>query len=159
GLEAAQPGAGGAGGDAHAVVLHGHGGLVDGDGGGRGAGVAHDVGDPLADDVAEQLGEVVGQRRQGRGDLGLDADGGQHRAGRGGLGGGAHVLHAAGGGAHVGERLAHRGLDVHQLLAGGARVGLQQPAGQLGGDGQGGQRVAEQVVEVAADALALRGDG
>src|SRR5699024_2768568 len=115
GLEAAQAGALGPLGDADAVVLDGDGVLVDGDLGARGAGVAHDVGDSFADDVAEQLGEVVVQRGQGGGDLGLDPDGAQHGAGGGDLGGGAHVLHAGGGGAHVGEGLAHGGLDVGEL--------------------------------------------
>ena len=122
-----------------------------------GTGVAHDVGDGLADHVAEQLGPLIVQGRHGGGDVRVDAHGSQHTAGRGDLGGGAHGLHAAGGGAHVGQGLAQGGLDVGELLTGGGRIGIQQTLGELRGDGRGGQGVAQDVVQVSADALAFGG--
>src|SRR5690606_20801160 len=153
--EAAQPGAGGAGGDADPVVGDGHGVLVDLDAGGGGAGVADDVRDPFTDDIAEQLGEVVGQRRQGGGDLRVDADGGEDGAGGGDLARGADRLHVGRGRAHIREGLADGRLDLLELVPGCVRIGVDEAPGELGGDRQRGERVAHEVVEVPPDPLPL----
>ena len=117
------------------------------------------VGDALADGPGEQLaqvgGHVVGRVRQ----LGLDLGRRQRRAGAGQLTGQGQLAVALHGAAHVGQRVAGEPLEVGELGPGPLRVDVEQPVGQLGLDGDHGQRVAEDVVQVAGEPGALVLDG
>src|SRR6185369_6366802 len=84
--------------------------------------------------------------------VGVDAGGGQGRAGVGDLGGEGDVAVAGDRVPHVGQRLAGQPFHVGDLGLGPVRVQPYQAAGQLGHDGE---RVAEDVVQVAGEPVAL----
>ena len=97
----------------------------------------------------------------GAGQVGGDARRPQQLPPGGELAGERHVTVVGHGGAHVGERLPGQGLHLGDLLGRAGRVGLAEPGGQAGLHRDRGQRVTEQVVQVAGDpeALVLRGQG
>ena len=79
----------------------------------------------------------------------------QGGAGVGQLAGQGHLAVAGHGRADVGQRLPGQPLDLGDLGLGPVRVEPDQPAGQLGLDRDDGQRVAEDVVQVAGEPVAL----
>ena len=101
----------------------------------------------------QRPGEQLAQVRRhvvGRpGQVGADLGGLQRRPGAGQLGRQAQLAHSVDGSAHVGEGVAGEPLDVGDLGAGALRADVDEPVGELGLDGDDGQRVAEDVVQVA----------
>ena len=128
---------------------------ADADGGVPGIGVAHDVGHRLAQ--RQRQGRLVRDRQ--RGEVGLDRglDAGRRQRPPRAVQLAAQPLGpiADHGGPHLGQRLAPDPLDVPHLVAGPRRLALRQPRGQLGLQDDHRQGVAEQVVQVARDALPL----
>ena len=125
----------------------------------RGAAVPDHVGDPLAHRPGEQLAQVRGHLVGGVRQVGLDLGGGQRGAGPGQLAGQGQLAVALDGAAYVGERVAGEPLEVGELGAGPLGVDVEQPVGELGLDRDDGQRVAEDVVQVAGEPGALVLDG
>ncbi len=113
------------------------------------------VGEPLAHDPPEQLlvGDVddVGRGRQVRG----HPRGAEQLPALGELGGEGDAAVARNGGTHLGERLTREFFDGADLLCSPPRIALAQAVSEPGFQRDRGERVPEQVVQVAGDARAL----
>ena len=121
-----------------------------------GAAVPDHVGDALADRPGEQLAQLARARR--RWSCGRSASisaAAQRRPRPGQLAGQGQLAVALHRPAHVGQRVAAEPLEVGELGAGPVRVDVEQPVGELGLDRDHGQRVAEDVVQVAGEPVAL----
>ena len=120
-----------------------------------GAAVPDHVGDALAHRPREQLApvgrHVVGGVRELGGDLGR----GQRRPGAGELAGERQLAVAVDRASYVGQRVAREPLEVGQLGPRAVGVDVDQPVGQLGLHRDHGQGVAEDVVQVAGEPVAL----
>jgi hypothetical protein len=117
--------------------------------------VPDDVGDRLPDGPGEQFPVAAGYLVGGAGHERLHVRGGQRRPGRGDLAGQADAAYSHGGGPHVGQGVAGQRLQVGELPAGPVQVDVEQALRQFGLDGDHGQRVAEDVVQVVGDAGAF----
>ena len=121
----------------------------------------------VAYDVGHRLAQHPGQQRpvarvgvgdgtlDGRGDAGVSQHAGRCRE----LGLEVAGAQAADRRPHLGQRLACGGLDRLQLLLGARGVDVDQPGGELGLDRERGQRVTEDVVDVAGHPLPLDDHG
>ena len=119
------------------------------------AGVADDVGDGFAQGEGQGAILVRRERAAATAQIGADARRDQDALGVGDLVAQAFRPVAADGAANLGQRVARDALDVADL--GAARAGSRSAslAGQLRLQHDDRQRVPEQIVQVAADALAL----
>ena len=124
----------------------------------RGA-VAHDVRDGLADGPRED--GILGRRRGRRPTVDRRLDPGrlEHEPGVLELALERWLARAADRVADACQRLAGDPLDIGDLGPGSVGVPGQQPAGELALDRDERQAVAEDVMEVAGDPVALLGDG
>ena len=121
----------------------------------RRAGVADDVGDRFAQGEGQRAILVGRQRRRDRGNLRGDARRDQDPLGVGDLVAQPAGAVAADRAPHFGQRVARDALDVADLLGRARRVAIGEPRRQLRLEHDDRQRVPEQIVQVAADALAL----
>ena len=120
-----------------------------------GPGVAHHVGDAFAHDPAEQLVQPRVDDVDRTGQLGLRLRPPAAPRGRSPARRPASRRGSRHGGADVGQRAAASAARPRRSPGGPLRVALGQPSGEAGLDRDRGQRVAEQVVQVAGDAGAL----
>ena len=112
----------------------------------------HRVGDSLSNDPAEQLSLVLGHRRHRGRKIGFDAGGAKYFACGRQLGGQTHLAIAGNGGSDIGQALTGKRRNFAHLVRRPVRIDAHEALGQLGFDRDGGQGVAEQVVQIAADA-------
>nr|AEM44315.1 two-component system sensor kinase [uncultured bacterium] len=124
-----------------------------------GLAVPQHVRKPLAQDGGQYGVDVPGERAAFDPRDGVDVERGQHGHGVGDLSGQAHVAVSGGYRPYVGQRLARGLQNLCELLLGAVRLAGQQPVGQLAFEGDGGQAVAQQVVEVAREAQPFLVDG
>ena len=124
-----------------------------------GAGVPDHVGDALAHGPGEQLAQL-GRYVVGRvGQVGFDLGGTQGDPRPDQLAGERDVAVALHRAAYVGERVAAEPLEVRDLGAGPVDVDVQKLLRELGLHRDHGERVAEDVVQVAGEPGALVVDG
>ena len=90
------------------------------------------------------------------GQVGGDLGGGEGGARVGQLARQRQLAIAGHGAAHVGEGVAGQPLEVEHLRLGARGVDVHEPCGELGLDRDHGERVAQDVVQVAGEAVALR---
>ncbi|GAA3118862.1 hypothetical protein GCM10020001_043680 [Nonomuraea salmonea] len=121
--------------------------------------VPQHVGDALAQHDRHHLVEAAGEGDVGDADAGLDLGGGQGGGGVGPLLGQRHLAVAAGHGLGADRGLAYDVEGVPHLLECAGAGGGQQPVRQLVPEGDRGQVVPHEVVQVAGDPQAFLHDG
>src|ERR1700733_13123022 len=119
------------------------------------AAVPDDVRRALAHGPGEHGLDARVERDGSRMDVGLDAGGGQGHAGAGQLTLEGWLVVAADRLAHLAERFARDLLELGDLTGGGVGPRIEEATGELGLERDDRQGVAQQVVQITGEALAL----